>query len=286
MLYWQKVNKLRSKVERAENHIRDLQRFWTTFEQKAYPVARKKDLKTRQYIYTLRYVKPIPDVVPWMVGDAVHNLRSALDHLAYYLVSIATSGKGPFEEVYFPVARSREGFKSRLRSTKKYKSTAGGTVKRLRKCAIDAIKRIEPYEGGRGEILFHIHKLDIIDKHHVLLAVGSMNPSHSMPPSDVARYRKGLGIARNSPDFTPKKLSTTFLTESVLRHFPLKAGDELKRVPFSEFDENMYFRFDVAFGEPEVLKGKAIIPTLFQAAKFIREIIRNFDERGVLKEIC
>jgi hypothetical protein len=283
-VHWRIVNQLKSKVERAEQHIRDLEAVWRTHKKRAYPVTRKKDAKAREYIYTLRDVKPVPVNVPWLVGDAVHNLRSALDHVAYHLAVVATSGTGPFDGLYFPIGKDRTSFKSKLRQAKKYKTAAGGTVKRLRQDAIDAIKLIEPYEGGKGELLSYIHQLDVIDKHHSLLAIGAANVSHSMPPSQVRRYKEALGISADDRELTPKITSRAFLTNSgQVPIYPLEAGQELRRVPFEEFDKNMYFTFEVAFGEPQVIKGKPLIPTLYRASKLIRDIIRDFENGGLLR---
>lgn len=44
-----------------------------------------------------------------------------------------------------------------------------------------------------------------------------------------------------------------------------------------ETDKHIEFIFDVALGEPEVFKGKAIIETLFQLAELIEGIVTSFE---------
>lgn len=274
------ISRLQSKLERAEEHLRALRTRWAAFQENAYPVTFKDDTNSGCRIYTLQYAMPVPEDISWMVGDAAHNLISALDHVAYRLVFVHTGGSGPFTNVYFPVAKTVKHFGCKLTRTSEHEASGGRVIQRLNQKAIKAIQAIEPYEGGKGEVLSHVHQLDIIDKHHMLLTVGSMNRLQTMPPSEIAYYRKTFLDSGLDDDLTPEFTSRAFLAEAIRVKFPLKTGDELARVPFAEVDENMYFAFEVAFGEPEVLKGKPIIVTLYRADQLIRNIIRDFDGRG------
>jgi hypothetical protein len=150
----------------------------------------------------------------------------------------------------------------------------------LRPNAVEAIKALEPYNGGRGSILWELNQIDIVDKHHLLLAVGGINPSHTMPPGDIASYKHALGIEDGL--FTATQEAVFFQRVPSVAKFPLKAGDELCRAPMAEADKKMYFPFVVAFGEPEIVKGKPVVPTLQQMADFIRNMVRDFDKRGIL----
>jgi hypothetical protein len=276
--HWQQIDLLLSKVKRAEEHIHNLDIWWRAFEVDAYPWAFEDDAQSRHRIYRLKDAAPIPEDVPWLVGDAVHNLICALDHVAYRMVSVFTNGIGPFANVYFPIAKTQRHFCSKLTRTAEHQPSPGRIIQRLGQNAIKSIKGVEPYEGGKGAILSHVHQLDIIDKHHVLLTVGSMNQSHTMPPREIEEYRQSLAI----DDLSDEVVSAAFLTNSIGVHFPLKAGDELLRVPFDEVNENMHFTFEVAFGEPEVIKGQPIVVTLYQAAGIIRDTIRLCDNEGLL----
>jgi hypothetical protein len=194
------------------------------------------------------------------------------------LVWVHTRGSGPFKNLYFPVGSDATKFAKRLKEASEHKPKAKGIVQRLGPDPIKAIRILEPYQGGRGAILWHIHSLDIIDKHNLLLTIGLRNPTHSMTPDVIARYKSGFGFKY---EYTPSQEALIFQTNSFAT-FPLNAGDELARVPIAEVNENMTFTFDVAFGEPEILKGKPIAPLLYQASGFIREIIGNFDDLGML----
>jgi hypothetical protein len=74
----------------------------------------------------------------------------------------------------------------------------------------------------------------------------------------------------------------SLLTKSSIRHFPLKVGDKLCTVPRAEVEANMYFTFDIAFGESEALKGQRVVPTLTDITNLVRDIIYRFDSMGLL----
>jgi hypothetical protein len=104
-------------------------------------------------MYYLGSVAPVPTDVPSITGDAVHNLRSALDHFAYRLVCVGTDSPGPFDSVYFPIGERAREFKVRIRAIRKC----------LQPDAVKALTEIQAYPSGAGQALWHIHKLDIID---------------------------------------------------------------------------------------------------------------------------
>jgi hypothetical protein len=92
-----------AKVDRAKEHLRDLQReLRSFFASDPYVVATKVAPETRRLIYYVADVADPPVKLSMIVGDAIHNLRSALDHLAYGLVVLG-SGEEPSTHIYFPI---------------------------------------------------------------------------------------------------------------------------------------------------------------------------------------
>lgn len=91
-----------------------------------------------------------------ILGDAIHNLRSALDLMATELAGIAEADPN---KAYFPFA----GDLTSLRKSQKFKDFA--------KCGADCadlIETIAPYHGG-NEALRALHDLDVQDKHKSLI---------------------------------------------------------------------------------------------------------------------
>jgi hypothetical protein len=99
-----------AKLRHAEEHISTLRTFIDTARaQKENQPGVGAELDTATGIYILRItytpdLAPIAEKVSLIVGDVVHNLRSALDHLAWQLACDAAGGtpRKP-KEVVFPI---------------------------------------------------------------------------------------------------------------------------------------------------------------------------------------
>jgi hypothetical protein len=62
------------------------------------------------------------------------------------------------------------------------------------------------------------------------------------------------------------------------RMFPLKEGDELFiDAPNAEVNHKMQFRFDVAFGEPGIIEGESLLPTLHEMVNVVANVVTRFD---------
>jgi hypothetical protein len=260
---------LHAKLDRAEEHIRKLQDFWSEFvDGNAYPHESLYDPKIGKHLYRLVTAAPIPVDVPLMTGDAIHNIRSALDHAAYRLVCVGTKSSGPFDRVYFPISDTAKEFKARIRTIKKY----------LRSDAIKPLTEVQAHPGGHGKLLWHLNKLNNIDKHRLLLTVSAQNRFHSMPPDKVAILRKQfLGMA-DIPETSDYRL---FLTESQTPSLDLKGGHILGIFSDSEVQEKMHFPIEVAFGEPEIIKGKPVVEFLWLMFQAANTVIMEFDALGL-----
>lgn len=147
------------KLERAKDHQKDLLsqvgQFW-----KDYPprieVIDDHNAKQRKWIARLG----VPPAEDWalIVGDIVHNLRSALDHLVCRLVE--SEGNRLTTNTAFPIAESEAGFRKIVRN--KTRGVSANTVL--------AITELRPWPGGNDDLHF-LHQIDINDKHKLLLPV-------------------------------------------------------------------------------------------------------------------
>jgi len=202
----------------------------------------KDDSQAQERKYYLAAVNDFPLEFPLIIGDAVHNLRSALDHSAHLLVTVGRGSPGPFPHVCFPI----------FENGSKYKAGLLGRVRGMRQDAIDAIDATEPYGGGNGETLYHLHCLNNIDKHRLLVTVWSNLQAHTLLPSQRAKLaERYLG---SNPGGTAPDLSHVLIAPSI-KHFPLKEGDVLLTIPFSEMEDTIQLRLDIAFGEPKGCRG-------------------------------
>jgi hypothetical protein len=253
---------IRLKIERANKHIDDLQPTVRSFlDSNPYKIATKRNPETRQMIYYLASVAPVPVVLPAIAGDILNSLRSALDHLAQQLYLVGTRGaKGYRDKTSFPISPSAKDFESGL----------ARKVEGMRQDAIDAIRALEPYNGGQGADLWTLHRLNNIDKHRLIVTVGSSYHSLGIAPV-ITR-----GLSGEMADLMKQAAGNLFLRPAD-NLFPLKAGDELFiDAPDAEAHQDMQFRFEVVIHEPGVIEGKPILETLVQFRDRVSGIIEAF----------
>jgi hypothetical protein len=261
----ERLVRIRVKVERAKKHIEDLDIDIRTFlESNPYQLGIKHDLSSQRVVYYLTSVRDTPLSISATIGDILHNLRSALDHLAYQLVDIGTKGKGPFHHVSFPI----------LKDVANYRANSRKRIRGMRQDAIQAIDTLKPYKGG-NETLWNLHRLNNVDKHRLLITVGTAY--NSVDIGSTLSRRMSEHLASAGFDYPEEFPVLSFFVKPADRMFPLKAGDELLiDAPGEPFDPLLRFRFDIAFGEPQTSTGEPVLETLKHMAQEIDDIILGF----------
>jgi len=251
-----------AKLERARNHLHEFKQLHDTFlKSNPYKVGVKRDIETRKLIYHIASVEQPEDGMSTAVGDILKNLISALDHLAYQLVCIGMGSDGPFYHEYFPIADSFSEYEA-----KKRRKVQGMTAD-----AIKAIDEIKPYKGG-NDLLWRLYKLNNIDKHRLLITVGSAFRSVNVGALMHRMMQKTLeekGVSLPTLDLYLRPAD---------RLFPLKAGDELFiDAPDAEVNDKMQFCFDVAFGETQIVEGEPLLETLNQLIGLVEQTVTKFE---------
>jgi len=88
------------KIERAKKHISDLNFEINGFRKRnPYKFVIEQDPQSGNYALTFRVQEKEPYYLPLIIGDVIHNLRTALDILACELVQL---NGGNADDVYFP----------------------------------------------------------------------------------------------------------------------------------------------------------------------------------------
>jgi len=249
------------KINRAEKHIEDLELASQAFiKSRPYDIRPEINPDTHERSYHLVDAREIPDEIVSICGDAIHNLRSALDHLAYQLVLV--SGNIPDKRTCFPIADSAEEYTSPSFRRK---------IKGMRQDVINAIDAVHPYKGG-NDLLWRLNQLDIIDKHRLLLAIESIHTAYSATPSERDEIFKIW--SRSHPGEPLPNIDGILVTPKNIRI--LHAGDILRTIPESEVEQNMKFQLDIAFNEPPIIDTKSIVTTLHEMKKLVAKIIIEF----------
>jgi hypothetical protein len=182
-----------AKLRRAEVH---LALFGMAVEEflAAEPFAAVRTVSNdgRSHVVEWTRTAPIPDDIPLLAGDAVHNLRSALDHLAVALERASANRLGhqltPAEErrPQFPVARSEREFKEQL--------TRFGY---LSPATVDVLKTFQPFAIAPGQpeqsFLWQVSDLDNLDKHRMLAPV-PISPVSITEPGHRGQWVDGPSV--------------------------------------------------------------------------------------------
>ena len=236
----------RAKIERAKKHIGEFSREKITFfETNPYVVITKFDPKSNVTKSIMGPMPQIPTHLSVTVGDAIQNLRSALDYLAAELARSA--GNDP-KIVYFPIYETAE----------KYIAESEGKTKGIPPEAKKLIDWIEPYGGGHGGDLWFLHTLNNADKHRLLMPV-SINLAQQVQFS-----------------LSPGGNTFTTLVETP----GLNEGDVLGSVSGnSEGQQRINFTFDIAFAKPDEISGEPVLPTLEYLAHIVETVVETFKAR-------
>lgn len=258
-----------TKIERAEKHIRDLKAEWRAFGRRAYGIRAYEEGQVRNYRVRVR--EAIPLQLSTIIGDAVSNLRSALDYLVYQLLDAKSLKAGRHH--YFPISPGAKEFKSSYR----------GKIKGVGDEAERLIEALKPYKGGTDGF-WHLNELCRIDKHRLLITVAIRPGALALNLAD--QYAELLRDMPPSPRHEGGrqellgKLRDQFIAIRGRRETicpVLEDGEIIYREPVStEQQQHTQFGFDVAFGQGEILECQPVIPALTRLADLVKSSIEPF----------
>lgn len=154
----------RLKIKRANKHIEDLKgTILALKESSTVRVHENSHTGAKELIHTLEFAKYADDIA-LIVGDAIHNLRAALD-FAWVSMLQTHIPTADFERAKFPVYPTPENLEGAINGIN---INSASNIAIFNLLMVD----IQPYETGKyGGIIYILHKLDITDKHLVLLGL-------------------------------------------------------------------------------------------------------------------
>ena len=179
-----------------------------------------------------------------VVGDTVHNLRSALDHVIVQIL-----GKGS-KQTAFPVAKDRNNPGS---------DPAYGLIRKaLPKLATLLTDEIGIHDTG-DVCLWAISSLDNADKHSLLIVVNSIQAVRGLRLEDKAShnvFKFDITIRDDN-------------TGSIPLSYPAKNRLEITR--------NGEFGAQILFGNASALEGRPIIESLKQLSELTLQAIQTLE---------
>jgi hypothetical protein len=256
------------KVKRAVDHIRDLYDVLQAFhDANPYAISVKQHSQPGYLICEVDRVDPVPDRIVDLLGDAIHCLRTALDHAAFALDMRRSGHPQEMRQIMFPISWSAQG----------YKSESPRKIKGMSQQAIDAIGKLEPYKGGKGHQLWVLNELDVIDKHRSIIAVGAICNSIRFGDDAEAEFRpqfESIGIKGEEFEALMSEVGEMTVTAfGPSKIVPLEAGDILYGPVPAEKHKELEFSFGVAICEPGVVEGKSIVETIHHLCDFVCHIL-------------
>jgi hypothetical protein len=147
------------KVDRAAIHIHDLSELLK--ESRPFALAIQTNTKTRERTLFIKRNKASQNNIALIVGDAIHNLRSALDHTYWEIVSPHCKSDKERRRIQFPFTSKADLLQKTLSDMLAPRAGTGFYC---------AIRKLRPHgEEGGNQLLFLISELNNRDKHKLLI---------------------------------------------------------------------------------------------------------------------
>ena len=267
------------KIKRANEHIREFHddiivRRRVPFTENAIVAQRHLEIgdpndpstwELEQFIFTLANTPPPVSLgFTILAGEAVHHLRSVLDHLVYQLV-IAHTKKPPCFNSAFPiVGKGRMKKKVWVPAADEYKAQTSRLKQDITPSAEALIYNLQPFKRGatfHEDPLWQLTELDNAYKHQLLM----------LTVQGVSLYEVVV------TDASGRTARDTFTPSVKFEH-----GTEIGRLNITGFDAEVRVDGDlilnVAFDKVGRRKLVPVIPHLAQLAAYVMRVVDSFNE--------
>ena|GEM_PF-3531305 len=212
-----------AKLERAKEHFNELRAGIAEVcgSKLEIPISRKYEPEQGAIVYRIDSLVQIPDDWELIVGDCVHNMRCALDHLAWQLALRYFNGVEPqdqktIRQIQFPVISDYRLWPGH--PNRKF-VTAADSIN-LEKC--QPFSFVGPTPPRSMHLLEALKLFENTDKHRKIELMQHTPISISFTAPDYSEWRDCEPLAiRSDGEFA-------FYTSEI--NIPPKAGDEVARV--------------------------------------------------------
>lgn len=257
------------KLERANKHILAFSDAYQRFID-GRPVSLRCDGRHQGLSYFLTLDQSPVDAMI-IAGDALHNLRSALDHCVWELWTHDVP----------PMQRARNWHKGiKFPTCSSVKIDYDASVRGMATPRADAIQLLldlEVYPSGNGAPLLALHNLDITDKHLILIPlvtrfqVSGLRVRHIN--MDGTETTGPLGVRQGEMMLTPDG-ETHFGSHFAIGNIGYYSKDPTQ--PQLEFSDDYSVEFEMLFADHQPFAGLPILPTLSALSNLVCEVIARF----------
>ncbi len=144
------------KIIRANQHLLDFEaRFAEYVATNPHRFSIYNDPESGQPKIRIRFESDRTKTFSLIVGDAIHNLRAALDHMTWEVIGLDGGTQNRYTKL--PTADNRVDYEAACKGIE----TPSNWVKSL-------FISLEVFPGGQGDGLYALNQFDITDKHTIL----------------------------------------------------------------------------------------------------------------------
>jgi hypothetical protein len=277
----------RAKIERADRQTKTLHVYTKGFFRRhPYGVVKAEfDKKAGRYSLRVSSVPPaFPDRWGVLIGEIAHNLRSALDGLAWQLALLKTDR--PYERTAFPIYKvghtKRRGRGSNLVPSFWGKGDGLRLMQDIPKRFWTRIESFQPYKRGnrgRHSPLFLLEELNNTDKHRLITLVATI-----VGGMEVSGLSGGSELKMGTPLHLNAKVgSVRPLPEGGVRVLDVQSGqvmDKRGRIRTRmqhEVQVDTRIAPSIRFGDTcEAVKSLPVIRTLQRMVDEVSRVIESF----------
>jgi hypothetical protein len=247
------------KFARADEHLKALKNEVAAFLQShPYEIITTNDISAGSLCARVIYRHSPSDLLLMLIGDVLHNLRSALDHLAWSL-----AGTHANQRTEFPIFLDRTRFHAVNSQGIPDRGSGLEKVHGMPLPAQTAIESVQPYQKVHGlpedrEPLWLLHQLSIEDKHRTLnLVAAGVDARLEVRTSAI---HPAYGLAGRTG------------------YLPLEDRQEIYRIPLpanpSQVEDYSNFTFDVALDPKGPGRGISLREGLRNVQEAVGEAIK------------
>jgi hypothetical protein len=270
----------RAKVKRAEDQLRALQEDSERFFRQNPNIVDRGKFNKRAGNYPIIVTKcpcELPEQWSVLIGEIAHDLRSALDILAWKLACLNKTD--PYDLTAFPIYlighSNRRGRNNRVVRQFWHKAHGLRLLQSIHSRYWGKIESFQPYKRGnkgRKNLLFLLHELNNTDKHRLIPILFASVSSHQVTGffGGGSRIKIGVPIRPNAKIgwINPLPFAVPVLYGDGA-HFEIRMQEETK------------VKFDVSsslmFGDGcSAVKNMPIVRTLYDIINEVSRIIESF----------
>ncbi len=149
----------RRKIGRANKHIAELDTLILSLEETA-TVQQNRETGNQELVHALPEFMTVADDISLIAGDVIHNLKTALDFAWISLLRREVPGAN-LDRAKFPVYPTRRELEAALNGIPINAAVHPAIFNLI-------VADVQPFSGGKNEVVYTLHRLDIADKHLLL----------------------------------------------------------------------------------------------------------------------